>query len=63
MLDATGVRTGASDMEVMWLEEEGGPCLVDLNARWTALMWTDGLALEKAIAGNDQITATVNAYG
>jgi hypothetical protein len=62
VLDATGLRNGAADMEVKWLEEEGGPCLVDLNARWTALMWHDGLALEKAIVGNDQITATVNAY-
>jgi len=62
VLDATGVRNGASDMEVKWIEEEGRPCLIDLNARWTALMWTDGLALEKAIVGYDQITATVNAY-
>lgn len=62
VLDATGVYNGASDMEVKWLEDEGTPCLVDLNARWTALMWHDGLALEKAIVGNDQITATVNAY-
>jgi len=63
VLDATGVYNGASDMEVKWNEEEEDtPCLVDLNARWTALMWHDGLALEKALAGNDQITATVNAY-
>eukprot|EP00419_Tripos_fusus_P060862 CAMPEP_0172920022 /NCGR_PEP_ID=MMETSP1075-20121228/203239_1 /TAXON_ID=2916 /ORGANISM="Ceratium fusus, Strain PA161109" /LENGTH=185 /DNA_ID=CAMNT_0013779971 /DNA_START=45 /DNA_END=602 /DNA_ORIENTATION=- len=25
-------------------------------------MWHDGLALEKALAGHDQITATINAY-
>jgi len=62
VLDATGVQNGASDMEVIWLEDEGRPCLVDLNARWTALMWNDGLALEKAVVGNDQITATINAY-
>merc|ERR1719195_2109571 len=62
VLDATGLQNGAADMEVFWLEEEETPCVVDLNARWTALMWHDGLALEKAIVGNDQITATINAY-
>jgi len=62
VLDAVGVRNGASDMEVFWLEEEDRPCVVDLNARWTGLMWNDGLALEKAITGHDQITATANAY-
>jgi len=61
-LDATGVRNGASDIEVKWLEAEGTPCLVDLNARWTGLAWDDGLAIEKATTGNDQITATINAY-
>jgi len=62
VLDATGLRNGAADMELIWLEEEGRPCVVDLNARWTALMWKNGLALEKATVGNNQITATVNAY-
>jgi hypothetical protein len=62
VLDVTGVQNGASDLEVKWLEEEGTPCLVDLNARWTALMWNTGLEIEKASVGNDQITATVNAY-
>jgi len=62
VLTATGLSNGASDMEVKWIEEEGTPCLLDLNARWTALMWHDGLALEKALVGNDQITATINAY-
>lgn len=62
VLDATGFKNGAADMEVFWLEEEGTPCVVDLNARWTALMWEDGLNLEQAITGNDQITATINAY-
>lgn len=62
VLDATGLRNGAADMEVIWLEDEGRPCVIDLNARWTALMWHDGLALEKAIVVNDQITATANAY-
>jgi len=62
VLDATGLQNGAADMEVIWLEDEGRPCVIDLNARWTALMWHDGLALEKAIVGNDQITATANAY-
>jgi hypothetical protein len=62
VLDATGLRNGASNMEVMWLEEEGTPCVVDLNPRWSALMWDDGLELEKVISGNDQITATINAY-
>jgi len=62
VLDATGLQNGAADMEVIWLEDEGTPCVVDLNARWTALMWHDGLALSKATVGNDQITATINAY-
>jgi len=62
VLDATGLQNGAVDMEVIWLEEEDTPCVVDLNARWTGLMWHDGLALAKATVGNDQITATVNAY-
>jgi hypothetical protein len=62
VLDATGIQNGASDVEVIWLEDEGRPCINDVNARWSALMWDDGLALEKAIAGNEQITATVNAY-
>jgi biotin carboxylase len=62
VLDATGLQNGASDMEVKWIEEEGTPCLLDLNARWTALMWHDGLALENALTGNNQITATINAY-
>mmetsp|Transcript_85994 Transcript_85994/g.243510 ORF Transcript_85994/g.243510 Transcript_85994/m.243510 type:complete len:513 (-) Transcript_85994:624-2162(-) len=62
VLDATGLQNGASDMEVFWLEEEGRPCVVDLNGRWTALMWHDGLALEQETVGNNQITATINAY-
>lgn len=62
VLDATGFKNGAADMEVFWLEDEGTPCVVDLNARWTALMWEDGLNLEQAITGHDQITATMNAW-
>jgi len=62
VLDATGLQNGAADMEVFWLEDEGTPCVIDLNARWTATMWHDGLALENALAGHDQITATINAY-
>jgi len=62
VLDATGIRNGASDLEIFWLEEEGAPCVVDVNARWTALMWHYGLDLERASTGYDQITATANAY-
>lgn len=62
VLDATGLQNGAADMEVKWLEEEDGPCLVDLNARWTALMWREGLLLEKKLTGTDQITSTIKAY-
>jgi len=62
VLDATGLANGAADMEVMWLDDEDAPCLVEINARWTALMWHDGLRLERAVTGNDQITATINAY-
>lgn len=61
VLDATGLQNGASDMEVFWIEEEGAACVTDLNARWTALEWQDGLALENALTGNNQITATINA--
>jgi len=62
VLDATGLHNGASDMEVFWIEEEGQACVTDLNARWTALEWHNGLDLEKAITGNNQITAAVNAF-
>merc|ERR1712232_57315 len=62
VLDATGNMNGASDMEVFWLEEEGTPCVVDLNARWSALMWKDGLALTNALTGNNHIAATCNAF-
>jgi len=62
VLDVTGFRNGAADMEVIWVEGEATPCVIDLNARWTALMWHDGLALEKEIVGTDQITATITAY-
>merc|ERR1712187_846169 len=61
VLDATGLQNGASDMEVFWLEDEGTPCVTDLNARWTALMWNNGLDMENTITGNNQIKATVNA--
>jgi len=62
VLDATGVRNGASDMEMFWIEEEDQPCVTDLNARWTALMWKSGLDLENVVTGNNQITATINAF-
>lgn len=61
VLTATGVQNGASDMELFWIEDEGAPCVTDLNARWTALMWNNGLDMENMITGNNQITATVNA--
>jgi hypothetical protein len=60
VLDATGLKNGASDMEVIW--SNGGPCVVDLNGRWSALMWHDGLKMMEETVGNNQITATVNAY-
>lgn len=62
VLDATGLQNGACDMEVFWIEDEGQPCVTDLNARWSATMWHDGLKLEQELAGHDQITATINAY-
>jgi biotin carboxylase len=61
VLDAAGVNNGASDMEVFWIEDEGAACVTDLNARWTALMWHDGLLLENTITGTNQITATIDA--
>jgi len=61
VLDATGVHNGASDMEVFWIEEEGQACVTDLNARWTALQWHDGLDLENALTGNNHITASITA--
>jgi hypothetical protein len=61
VLTATGVQNGASDMEMFWLEDEDQPCVTDLNARWTSLMWKSGLDLEKSLTGVDQITATANA--
>merc|ERR1712091_342619 len=62
VLDATGLQNGAADMEVFWIEEEGTPCVTDLNARWGALTWHDGLKLDNALTGHDQITATIQAY-
>lgn len=62
VLTATGFRNGAADMEVIWLEEEGQPCLVEVNARWTGLTWRNGVEFEREIFGQDQITATINAY-
>jgi hypothetical protein len=62
VLDATGFRNGASNMEVKWLEEEGTPCVIDLNPRWAACMWDDCLKLEQVLSGTDQITATINAW-
>merc|ERR1711959_513301 len=62
VLDATGLQNGASDMEVFWIEAEGRPCVTDLNARWTALEWHNGLDLENMITGNNHITAAVNAW-
>jgi hypothetical protein len=62
VLDATGFRNGASNMEVKWLEEEGTPCVIDLNPRWSACMWDDCLRLEQVLSGTDQITATINAW-
>jgi len=62
VLDATGFRNGASNMEVMWLEEEGTPCVIDLNPRWSACMWDDCLRLEQVLGGTDQITATITAW-
>jgi len=62
VLDATGLRNGASDMEVIWVEGESTPCVIDLNARWGALMYHDGLELMKELTGSDQITSTINAY-
>jgi hypothetical protein len=62
VLDATGFRNGASNMEVKWLEDEGTPCVIDLNPRWSACMWNDCLKLEQVLSGTDQITATMNAW-
>jgi len=62
VLDATGLRNGAANTEVKWLDAEDTPCLVEVNARWAGVNWNDGLAVEKACVGQDQITATFDAY-
>lgn len=32
-LDALGIRNGPSHAEVMWLDDENAPCLVEVGAR------------------------------
>jgi len=62
VLDAVGLQNGAANTEVKYLENEQQPCLVEVNARWAGVNWNDGLAVEKACVGEDQITATFATY-
>lgn len=62
VLDATGVKNGATNTEVKWIEAENQPCLVEVNARWAGMNWHDGLAVENVCMGNNQITATFTSY-
>jgi hypothetical protein len=62
VLTALGVENGATNTEVKWLDSEGQPCLVEVNARWAGMNWHDGLAVENACMGNNQITATFTSY-
>jgi len=62
ILDATGLRDGAANTEVKWLEDEQQACLVEINARWAGIGWKDGLAVENAAVGTNQITAAFDAY-
>jgi len=60
VLDAVGIWTGASHMEIKILEGTSEPCLVEVGAR------RNGIAalvdLENAVLGTNQINATVSAY-
>jgi len=62
VLDALGLYNGAANLELKWLEDEDQPCLVEVNARWAGINWDDGLAVEKATTGIDQVTAAFYAY-
>lgn len=62
VLDALGVVNGAANTEIKFLEAENQPCLVEVNARWAGINWDDGLAVEHACTGIDQVTATFDAY-
>jgi len=61
-LDAIGLYNGAANTEVKWLEAEQQACLVETNARWAGINWNDGLGVEQAAVGNDQINAAFSAY-
>jgi len=61
-LDALGVYNGASNMEIKWLDAEQQACLVEVNARWAGINWHDGLAVEQATVGENQIAAAFKAY-
>jgi len=61
-LDAIGLVNGAANTEVKWLEDEKKACLVETNARWAGINWNDGLGVEQAVFGTDQITAAFTAY-
>jgi len=62
VLDALGVVNGGANTEIKFLEAENQPCLVEVNARWAGINWDDGLAVEHACTGMDQVTATFSAY-
>jgi len=62
VLDATGLKNGASNTEVKWLDNEEVPCLVEVNARWAGMNWHDGFAIENACMGNNQVAAAFTAY-
>lgn len=62
VLDATGLRDGAANTEVKWLELEQKACLVEINARWAGIGWKDGLAVEQAAVGTNQVAAAFDAY-
>merc|ERR1719387_3189739 len=62
ILDATGLRNGAANTEIKYLENEDEPCLMEINARWAGINWGDGLTVEEHCVGMDQIEATFTAY-
>lgn len=62
VLDATGLYNGAANLEAVFLEDEQTPCLMEVNARWAGLGWTDGYAVEEKCVGTNQISATFDAF-
>lgn len=61
VLDALGIEQGPSHMEVMWLREENGPCLVEVGSRCQGGEGT-WLPVAKECIGYQQVEMTIDSY-